>query len=335
VVTEKRILKTSSLTNRKKDVVVFDIDDTLCILAGSKPKEDCTKYVIVFQDETMKFTHFTFPHFEFLATYLLRNNVRIAVFSAAIEERNVLLTRDIFVDILGIKKYQKLVEKEQQFQVFSRNHQRSNSANKDLSIILNNDEKLENCVLIDDNTQCCQPGQEKNFILIPEIIGFQNYGYYFIGLFKSYVESKNYNKLSISQFMSEFIDVVNTGEVYNTCRQERNISIQFILDMVKSGLVEVRKTTPNAEIYHYDIFMNLVVKLMNNKNIEYNVVDLQTKKQIVCDEPFYLKSASQIRGELIRYCNFLIYIFFYHTTNFLLSPDSTTHIYGERVTTKL
>jgi hypothetical protein len=210
---------------------------------------------------------------------------------------------NIFTHVFGETEYNKLVS-EGQFQVFSKHHRLNKySSNKDLLIVLKDDEQLENALLIDDYNYCCKPGQEKNFILVPSIIGFQNLAFYYIGLFKSYFDSDNCTTKSISQFMSENIQIQKTG-VFLGC-QKTDVSIQFVLDMVKIGLDEVRKSKPNAAFYKYDVFIDEVLKSNPYLKIfdpfeDNEFIDENTKMTISCDEPFYLLPEEEVTKALNR-----------------------------------
>jgi hypothetical protein len=275
-------------------VVVFDIDETLCaFIHGKTILAGCTTtHEINGLSDDLK-THFysSIPHLDCVVKYLLSKSIRIAIFSAASETRNLKLSQAIFIHVLG-NDYRKLTSVGQ-FRVFSKHHQISYK--KDLSIVLREGEHLENCLLIDDNTDICKKGQENNFVLVPvNVIGFQNLAYYYLGLFKSYFDSDICETQSISQFMSEHIKMCKTGEL-EYC-QRSNVSIQFALDMVKIGLKEVRNSVPNAAFYCYferfgekgDIFRR---KKYNNFficNPDAVLIDDKTGLRIICDEPYLL-----------------------------------------------
>jgi hypothetical protein len=302
----KRVLSTSSSVSVPKRVVVFDIDDTLCNLYNNL---NCSKFSFVVSG--CPASYFAFPHLDSLTNYLLSKNVRIAIFSAGVEYRNLPLCESLFTSIYGANKYQNL-KTEGQFEVFSRHHHQKLGnemiSDKDLRIVLKPDETIDNSLLIDDKFYCCMSGQENNFTIVPEIIGFQNYGYYFIGLFKSYFESDLCDKLSMSQFMSEKIIFHLAEETHweneearqNYIKQrQQSISIQFILDMVKMGLGEVRKTTPNAVVYDYDKFIRKVQNFIHKTPNFWT--SQSTIDKILCSDSYHLlKSDDEIHDVLIN-----------------------------------
>jgi hypothetical protein len=222
----------------KKNVIVFDIDGTLCFgdyyikSLSSLPNSLKNTLAVSGSQEHL------FPHFKFLVNYLLRQHeTRIAIFSVAEKERNIPLISEIFSHLFGAQCVYNHLIHDGQFEVFS-HHQLDKYNNKDLTRVLRHNETLNDIILVDDNIHPAASDQRVMIQTPPT--SFLTFGYYFIGLFKSYFENENYCSVSLREFMSSFIE---TNGCVPTPTED------FSLRMIVIGLEEVRKVEPETIIW--------------------------------------------------------------------------------------
>jgi hypothetical protein len=131
---------------------------------------------------------------------------------------------------------------------------------KDLTVLLEDNEALENVILIEDRTTFMHPGQDP-CILVYESNGCNEYdtsysdlsmklfakntSYYLLGIFKQYFESGKYDQLSLRESIKLILSTDTTP--YEPTRSMPIYPVQ--LELIRSGLQEVRKTVPEALFY--------------------------------------------------------------------------------------
>ena len=259
-------------TPKKKFLVVFDIDGVVCkpveslpILPGYKflmynlknfqlQHPECPNPVTFIEQKKTYYYYFP-PYLEILFNYLIKANCRIAFFSAAHEERNIIILDKLLSNIFGKESYQQL-KTAGQFDVFSSHHLRKGNeslnelhyAVKDLSIILKHKEDIENSVLIEDqpcyaahNTPCItglnlyrwniSATNDSPFCFA------KNNAYYLLGIFIDYFNTKQY--LSFKEW-SQIIALEKNPNDTNT---------SFVKKMILLGLQEAKNQYQHAIFY--------------------------------------------------------------------------------------
>lgn len=195
--------------------------------------------------------------------YLLsQKHTRIAFFSAGTDDRNEVLISTFLTIILGDEVYNSL-KSQGQFDIFSRNHMKERSSQKDLSLVLKpeNDERISDIILVDDYECCAMPGEQSFYIRTLFIaeggdIRWKNNMYYFMGVFNTYFESSQYETIPLRESIAQMIPLA--GHPFLYCDKEGLDYFptpEFHAEMVAIGLEEVRKTKPEAQSYpfQYDL----------------------------------------------------------------------------------
>ena len=279
---------TSNFTTsvNKSNIVVFDIDETLCFgihasssdtsagdIEYSYRNPECEIVQMRYPDTNSWYVFR--PHFDVLLKYLLKHNTRLAFFSAGIESRNVPLIEDILKRSLSPETYHKHLA-EGQFKVLSRHHMRriipgkekgvtvfsDGDLVKDLTPALRTGETSADAVLIDDNPTYCAhdqlmcvytPGSmlelSETQLRVGELRVKNNF-YYFLGLFHTVFAHQQKHQQSLRQALTE---VVQLHGSYHS--QYCVPSLRFELDMTLLGLAETRKTCPEAVFYGAETFL--------------------------------------------------------------------------------
>lgn len=207
-------------TSARKYVAVFDIDNTLCSVAYSekdlefakKSQPDCP--VIIWKHKSGNYPHVFIPYLRVLFDYLLEKGVRIAFFCTAVEERNPAVIPTLLTSFWGRKKFEALKAKGQ-FAMFSRDdlrpsHEGEEGMNKkDLKIVIREGESLVDTILVEDDPSYTASGQEPCLVIIDLCRWIQlkdknntdpvDSVYYMIGVFKTYFENSQYNKLPLRE----------------------------------------------------------------------------------------------------------------------------------------
>lgn len=187
--------------------VVFDIDESICWRSKLEKSEmirskcpECKQIVQpVLGDD---YLHVFALHIEHVFIYLLRKGVRVAFFSAGVAERNESLIERYFIDLLGLKRYQKYL-REGQFRVFSRQHLKGKTTpyTKDLSLVTMPGESTDNAILVEDDDSYAAKDQlpclKGRYVSDPwgnsyfrdEEIFALNHAYYFLGVLDTCFEA--------------------------------------------------------------------------------------------------------------------------------------------------
>lgn len=265
--------KSPSASSTRKFVVVFDIDECLCShnrLEGEKLKKvmqhlpecpvvvwDHITYSATGQEECDKYPHTFFPFIQILFDYLLGQGARIVFFSAAVKERNEKVVAELLESFWGTKKYETL-RSEGQFMTFSKDDlilRRDRDPTdkscgqyvKDLVKVIRDGESLSDIILVDDDSSYATRDQlplivVRNGYFLGEAL---NNIYYILGLFKTYFENDEYNKLPLRGGINKMFSE-QTFEENNRYFDEKH---PFSIRMINIGLLEVRKLIPEARLY--------------------------------------------------------------------------------------
>jgi hypothetical protein len=249
------------ITDLSKFVIVFDIDGIICRPQSKQLDEDIfqdQKYfhmsnpecpaAITIQNLELQYIYYFPPYLDVLFRYLINSNCRIVFFSAANEARNTLLLTKLLTNIMGSADYQQL-KSSGQFNIFSSHHLTLYNK-KDISIVLNEHEDLNNSVLIDDqvqnaleNTACISAfnlyswefsyKDNDSFFALAK-----NNAYYLLGIFINYFN--NQQNLSLKDWLIK----ININKKYLS-----NISTNFVQEMISLGLDQVKQYYPDAIFY--------------------------------------------------------------------------------------
>ena len=255
---------------KQKFVIVFDIDGVLCTQSESEFDFQCmADTVINFKDLhpecptpatfgyiSTTYYHYFPPYLDLLFNYLINNNCRIVFFSAASEERNILILEKLLSELFSEDKYSQF-KATGQFKIFSSNHLRPRKSFeeisakiKDVSIVLQDDENINNSVLIEDqpsyaafNTPCITALNLYQWDLLtlndsPRCF-VKNNTYYLLGIFSDFFNNKKYLSLSLKDW-SQSMYIHKKPSDTNTL---------FVRNMISLGLQEVAKHRPNAIFY--------------------------------------------------------------------------------------
>jgi hypothetical protein len=285
----------TEINTLKNNVVVFDIDETLCFghhVMGRNKSTDAVQAeynhrnpecaILSFKYDDSSSWYVFRPYLYILLDYLLKKEVRMAFFSAGIEERNIPLISQLLSQTMGEKEYESLISKGQ-FRVFSRHHMRkvrphesgvqvysTGTYVKDLTPIMHNAtqnrnglaDTIDDMILVDDNPSYCAQGQavciytpgsyielEPQHMRIAEL-RLKNNFYYFLGLFMTCFENDSFKTMSLRERIS---CAIKLDERYDPKHQipDPNFEIQ----MSVLGLAEVRKTHPEAVFYGAETFL--------------------------------------------------------------------------------
>ena len=279
----------------KKSIVVFDIDDAICMIGNSYELEaikaanpECP--IVMYKcEKSEQYPHLFVPYLQVLFEYLIKNGARVVFFSSAVEHRNISVIPQLLVNILGEERYA-LLKSQGQFAIFSKQHVRpgkpwhSREGNyvKDLKTVIAEGEDLENAVLIEDQPSYVAHDQEPCISVLdclywkPTYTNAKDDGqgilpkntvYYLLGLFKTYFENKDYAQMPLRKGIArifpstpahyDYMHKVKPGPLFYANHLDGDNS-QFIYDMICLGLDEVRKTDPEAILYaHKWLKMNL------------------------------------------------------------------------------
>lgn len=270
-----------------KYVIVFDID---VVLAHQDLRDDeemdlarslhPDSPVTTFEHDRSKVMGFWLPYMDVLFDYLMKFDSRIVIFSSSIEERNVSIINQALTQVYGEDKYRDLLEKGQ-FKILSKQHLRPGDRErkefgnfiKDLTIVVQNGEDIENAILIEDQPSYAAHDQVfciKSFDLEEWCYtaspnsrhSFRKNGtYYLLGLFKEYFENKKYSDLSLraglkTMFEEQHGKIHDKGIYYpsdyfyiDDRGESSHVNAKFTTAMLDSGLAEVQKKYPEASFY--------------------------------------------------------------------------------------
>ena len=257
---------------QKKFLVVFDIDGVVCKPLESYPilpgyqcliynvnnfklqHSECPNPITFIEKNKIHYYYFP-PYLEVLFNYLIKSNCRIAFFSAAAEDRNIIILEKLLSETLGKEYYQQL-KTSGQFDVFSSHHLRKGQeslrefhyAVKDLSIILKDNEDINNSILIEDqpcyaayNTPCITGLNLYRWTISATndspFCFAKNNAYYLLGIFNDYFNNKQY--LSFKEWSQKI----------SLDKKPNDTNTPFVRDMILSGLQEVKKQHQNIIIY--------------------------------------------------------------------------------------
>ena len=257
-------------TTNQKFVIVFDIDGVIC-----KPSESefSFQYIVdnitdfqtmhpecpppaTFSYQDTTYYHYFPPYLEILFNYLINNNCRIVFFSAAAEDRNIIILEKLLLELFSTEKYRQL-KATGQFDIFSSHHLRPgipsvdlNGAVKDLAIVLQEEEDINNSVLIEDqpcyassNTPCITALNLYQWDLLvmnnSPLCFVKNNTYYLLGIFSNYFNNKQYLSSSLKAWSQQLY--IN--------KKPFDTNTTFVRDMILLGLHEINKQNPEAVFY--------------------------------------------------------------------------------------
>lgn len=249
------------ITDLSKFVIVFDLDGIICRPQAKQLHEDtqidqtcfnlanpeCPVSLLI-PSNTSQYIYYFPPYLDVLFRYLINSNCRIIFFSAANEARNTLLVTKLLTNIMGYIDYPQL-KYSGQFNIFS-NHHLTLHNKKDISIVLNEHEDLNNSVLIDDqiqnaieNTSCISAfnlyswdfshKDHDSFFSLAK-----NNAYYLLGIFINYFN--NQQNLSLKDWLIK----ININK-----KDLSDIPVNFIKQMISLGLEQVKQYYPDAIFY--------------------------------------------------------------------------------------
>jgi hypothetical protein len=227
-------------------------------------------HVVTFEYEGTAYSHYFIPYFKYLITYLIDNGARIVFFSSGIEARNKYVINTLIQESFS-QEIIDLWRTQGQFEIFSKpnliKNQRGEKENrilgygnyiKDLNIVLKKDidETIDDAILIEDQPSYAAVGQEPCIKVIdfefwyPEVtddVGgmcngeyafAKNSTYYLLGLFKTYIESKEYNNFPVrtafKKILAPYTDLI--GE-----RKDQKAYKEFEINMITLGFSEICK----------------------------------------------------------------------------------------------
>lgn len=164
-------------SSRRSRVVVFDIDNALCIRASCEDlphirEEHPECPIIMFRhkdkwsEEYTTYPHIFIPYLQILFEYLIKQGVRIVFFSSGDKQRNIPVITELLTSFWGTEKYEALKSKGQ-FDIFSIEHTReglyrenvyytykkgTEGTNvKDLKVVVREGESLLDVILVEDD----------------------------------------------------------------------------------------------------------------------------------------------------------------------------------------
>jgi hypothetical protein len=257
-----------TLEKKSAPVVAFDIDGTLCYFESRI--ENYNKQIETNPECTCLYHSgglYVFkPYVKFLINYLIHMGCRIVFFSAGSKERNEILVSKLLSSFYSDSRRQKLLAAGQ-FKIFSlpdchiiRPRCPYNNLpllfHKNLNVLLEENETIDDVILIDDRYDIAATGQEvmihmglfdstrqMNSCFFPiHTHFFKNGTYFMLGLFKTYFDSTCYNKLPIRTALKSIFATANTDSIIKA--NERIAG-----HMVSTGLKYVRLYTPEAVFY--------------------------------------------------------------------------------------
>ncbi len=213
-----KVKKPPKKDRNRPNVVVFDLDDTLCqTWRESEVSESKLDMRSCGESCYVNRRHYIIPHMKVLFDYLLSKNVRLVFYSASVESRNLPLVTDLMTYYYGQDKFLHL-KYEGQFEIFSRTQSvkpGETSRNwvyphgtqlKDLKVVLKpeRNETINDVILVDDRPYNATVDQK--VIITRSKHDFKNNTYYFLGVFKTYFTSTKYSKQSLRHCMSHILE---------------------------------------------------------------------------------------------------------------------------------
>ena len=214
--------------------------------------------------------HIVLPHLQILFDYLMKRDVRIALLSSGVERCNLSVIRRLLEAFWGSRGYEALKSRGQ-FTVYGMDDLRKGNFSlypegnyvKDLRRVLQGGESLSNAVLVDDD-RCASAHDQEPLVIVKifnedvyldddDYSGLNNI-YYLMGLFGTYFENEEYNRLPLNEALRKILSTCRP-ECDERHRQRPDCHIfqhddkTFVHKMIDVGLAAVQKVVPNATVY--------------------------------------------------------------------------------------